>query len=459
MPGPLAPQQLSKEAHYGFFPNSIEEQMKDEILSKGKLETYWKLYPHLPKSLILKAEALTRGVRFTAAAVERAKELGSRFKTYYLFSFDHDSPKGFGESIKHVPEDFRLADGPIVQTRRGAVTPYSIDVIGDKLMFCEMGEPVWEIEGFSPPFDYYKETLHGVPMYEYAAITQWDLNIFITALRACQYWGPNEECKFCDINKNLRMNHELKQGKVVGLKKPDDTAEVVWRAVNEKNPGHRKPIRAQITGGAITGEVAGGLDDEAFYGQHVKRIRERVGKHLYIKLETIAKTREQAERLHEAGADGHEANPEVLDPKLFDYICPGKSKQFGGLGNWLRLVIESVEVFGEGNVTPDIVQGIEMSQPFGFKTAKEAAESTLSGVENLMRNGVVPRMVPWIVESGSFLTENRTPPLEYFLDTTQGWYDLWRKYKLPDVGGYPPRGSGSTDCHALIMDMGDSNYK
>jgi hypothetical protein len=174
---------------YSIFPNSLEEKLRDEILSKGKIETYSKLYPGFPKSVILKAEALTKGVSFTKAAMKKAAEIGSRVKSYFLFSYAADDLQKMGEDVKYIPEEFKLKDGPPVQVRTRDNSVYSVDVIDDKLMFCERGIPVWEVEELAHPFDYYMKSLHGVPMYEYAAISQWDHSLFVTAYRACQYWG------------------------------------------------------------------------------------------------------------------------------------------------------------------------------------------------------------------------------------------------------------------------------
>jgi hypothetical protein len=254
------------------------------------------------------------------------------------------------------------------------------------------------------------------------------------------------------------MNTAVKSGRVVALKKPEDVAEVAWNAINEKNPRHRTPRLVRVTGGAITATVTGGLSDAGFYGQFARRIREKVGKHLYIKLETLAKNDDECVRFLDAGANGIEANPEVLDRKLFEIICPGKAKQFG-YDEWIKSIIKSVDVFGEGHVTPDVVQGVEMAQPFGFKTVKDALTVTLNGFDYLMRNGVVPRMNPWFIEKGAYLSNNISPPLEYYIESTQGWNDLWRTYGLPDAAGDAPRGSGFTDCHSIYMDLGDSHYK
>jgi hypothetical protein len=163
----------------------------------------------------------------------------------------------------------------------------------------------------------------------------------------------------------------------------------------------------------------------------------------------VALTVEDCKKLFYAGVDIHEANMEVWDPQLFKWICPGKEK-YVGRDEWVKRLIESVEVFGVGNVCPVFVQGAEMAQPYGFKEVDAAVESTLNGWDYLMSYGVTPRFDIWALEAGSSFWETQKefypPPFEYFLKTTRGAYDLQRKYYLPTGHGYAG-GSGGYGVH------------
>src|SRR5438034_7657727 len=48
----------------------------------------------------------------------------------------------------------------------------------------------------------------------------------------------------------------------------------------------------------------------------------------------------------------------------------------------------AVDVMGEGNVSPNMVSGIEMVQPWGFATVSQALASPREGFETLMSHGV-----------------------------------------------------------------------
>lgn len=96
-------------------------------------------------------------------------------------------------------------------------------------------------------------------------------------------------------------------------------------------------------------------------------------------------------RFKEAGIKVYHPNYEVWDPDLFTKLCPGKTR-FIGRENWIRRIVESVDVFGPSHVIPNFVGGVELSKPYGFKTVAEAVKSTAEGLDFFMSHGVVPRL-------------------------------------------------------------------
>ncbi len=97
---------------------------------------------------------------------------------------------------------------------------------------------------------------------------------------------------------------------------------------------------------------------------------------------------------------------------------------------------------GEGRVSPNMVSGIEMQQPHGFDTVAEAVRSAREGFDFLMSHGVIPHLDTWCLEPGTGLSDNRPPPLDFFIQADVAWYETWRKYKLPPFEGYGPMGGG-----------------
>ena len=199
-----------------------------------------------------------------------------------------------------------------------------------------------------------------------------------------------------------------------------------------------------ITGGQILTKVDGLAEDD-LYLRYVEAIRDKIGNRWPISLQTAPKTKEVAKRYREAGVTAHETNLEVWDKRLFNIICPGKTKHYGW-DTWLKLMLDEVDIFGEGNVSSCFVEGVEMCQPWGFKTVDEAVKSSAEGFEYLMSHGVIPRPLEWAISGGSTLRDNVPPPLEYFVRINIAWYENWIKYRLPPVTRYNVAGEGREQC-------------
>jgi hypothetical protein len=149
---------------------------------------------------------------------------------------------------------------------------------------------------------------------------------------------------------------------------------------------------------------------------------------------------EAVKALRAAGVTSHNANLEVWDKRLFEIVAPGKQK-YVGYDRWLRNLYAAVDVMGEGNVSPNMVSGIEMVQPWGFNTVKEALTSAREGFETLMSHGVIPHLDTWCIEPGSRLEGHPPVPLDFLILADVAWYETWRKYNLPPFTGYGPMGA------------------
>jgi hypothetical protein len=156
-----------------------------------------------------------------------------------------------------------------------------------------------------------------------------------------------------------------------------------------------------------------------------------------------------------AGITCHNANLEVWDRRLFEAICPGKEK-FVGYDLWVRRLVEAVDILGEGRVSPNMVSGLEMAQPWGFDTVSDAVKSAREGFEFLMSHGVIPHLDTWCIEPGTRLSNNPPVPLDFLIQADIAWYETWRKYKLPPFEGYGPMGSPGVAVYGNTgsVDMG-----
>ena len=405
------------------------------------LESYFQKYPDVPKETILKQHMLSLGHWFSDAALDASA--GALVKSYRLFSYDlvPMSELKRGEH-RRVPEHFVLLNGPhamrpvAIQTSLSPYSPYLVDVVDGRLVLTVDGQVVAHVRIPKTPDYYFKSLPDGTPYHEIVAFGS-----FITIFRNCQYWGAKEECKFCDINENVR---QMKLSRDFTLTAPvKSVADVVTVVEQVASDAQKNGAGAQgfvLSGGTIT-KTLHGKNEVDFYEEYIRAIKNTATKPR-ITFEVNARPREEVQRYKDAGADHIHFNMEVWDKKLFPWINPGKAERVGW-DNWVRWMCDAVEVFGTGMVQPSFVSGIEMARPHGFQSVTAAVDSTCGGFEFLMSHGILPRPQQWRREPSTALcreAEQPPVPLEYYIRLTRTWYELYQKYrsKLPQFGTRKP---------------------
>ena len=260
------------------------------------------------------------------------------------------------------------------------------------------GKEICEVY-FPKPLKYYTRKFDdGTAYHEIIAF-----GYFVTVFRNCQYWGPDEECRFCDININARQMKESKDFTFNAPVKPVEYMVEVARSIEEdatEEVGFAPPIDFLITGGTIL-KTLHGKDELAFlFGI---RLGAQVGRPAALR---EPPNQWPGQRNHEAlpgrGRGLSSLEHGGLGQAAFRMDQPGKNRRVGWDG-WVRSMIDEVDVFGEGNVRPNFVGGVEMAKPYGFETVGEAVKSTSDGVDFMMRNGIIPRFNQWRREPGSNL--------------------------------------------------------
>ena len=400
------------------------------------LEDLFRRFPDVPREVILKIELLSKGHWFTDAALSATG--GSLVKSYRLFSYDLVGMNSLTRNeARQVPEWFYIFQGPydlrpvMIQTTMDPSSPYVVDVVDGRLVLTEDGHVLCNVSYPIAPDYYAKKFDDGVNYHEIISFGK-----FVTVFRNCQYWGPKEECRFCDINENARQMKESKTFTMNAPVKKVEYVEEVGREISREvlaREGHQGGVNFVITGGTITTTLRG-MDENAFYAQYTRALKYG-GPRRHVGLQTNAKTKEEIKWLHAEGMDEHNANMEVWDQRLFDWINPGKARRIGH-GEWIKRMIESVDVLGEFNVRPNFVGGIEMAKPHGFATISEAVASTTAGLEVMMGHGIDPRFNQWRREpQTNLLKEHEQPPIptEFYIRLMSNRYDLWKKFgfRLP----------------------------
>ncbi len=138
----------------------------------------------------------------------------------------------------------------------------------------------------------------------------------------------------------------------------------------------------------------------------------------------------QLARLYEqTGLSSYTSDLEVLDERLFNWICPGKAK-WVGYQEWKNRLVRAVDIFGRGNVGTGIVGGVELAKPQGFKTESQALESTLGEADWLAERGVTTVYIVWVPRPGSPFRDQQAPSLDYFIRLAEGLQDVRLRHGL-----------------------------
>lgn len=406
------------------------------------VDTLTKRYSHLPQEAVVKEDLLRSGIAFTRRALEIAG--AHQPKAYFIFSFDFVPLEQMEErEYQRAPEEICLEGGPrgfrrtVVSVRLNPHSPYRV-VEEEDACFLELdGARLCGVSYRTPPAYYSRSLANGKPLMEIAPTIEWGYLIYLTVYRICQYFGSDEECRFCDLNENYRQ--QIKAGRpYTAVKSVEEVLEAleIIAAIDSDSRAYT------ITGGSITSQLRG-LSEVDFYAQYAAAIESRFPDRWISKMVVQALPREQAQKFKDAGTKIYHPNYEVWDDRLFEQICPGKSR-YVGRREWITRILDAAKIFGPEHVIPNFVGGVEMARPYGFATVDEAIRSTREGLEFFMSQGISPRFTTWCPEPMTELGQANPEgaPLEYHLRLLETWRDTHARYRLPVPPGYGQPGSG-----------------
>jgi hypothetical protein len=236
----------------------------------------------------------------------------------------------------------------------------------------------------------------------------------------CDFWRlKGQGCRFCVMAANFKAG-----GKEAFLLL-EDVIETVSEAV--KTPGRDQSVF--LTGGTVLSGAEPLEGELELYLAILKGIGPLFGHRRFpSQLISTALTEDRLRRLYdETGLSSWTADIEVLDKRLFDWICPGKSRLIGYEG-WLDRLEAGARVFGRGHVNTGLVAGVELARPKGFPSEEEALSTTLAEAGRLMERGVWVVGCVWRVLKGSVFHRQRPASLEYHVLLARGLDSLRRRH-------------------------------
>jgi hypothetical protein len=417
-------------------PRAEEKQAAPAVI-----ENLFQRYPDIPIEAIFKEDLLRRGMAWS----EESLGIAGKFKrkAYFIFSFDMVPIDGMGQSENlKAPEEVRLIGGPyrfqpvIVSVRLNPGSPYRVEVEEGNLVLKLEGDALADVELQESPAYYDRAIANGKPLMDIAPTIEWGNLLYLTTFRLCQYFGAQEECRFCDINENYRQ--QIKSGRpYTSVKSVEEIVEALEIIAETDTVSEAYTV----TGGSITSTL-GGLSEVDFYSRYPEAIEKRFPRRWIGKVVVQALPKEEVQKLFDTGVQIYHPNYEVWDQNLFEILCAGKARYIGW-DEWMRRILDAATVFDPAHVIPNFVAGIEMSRPDGFETVDAAVRSTGEGLDFFMSHGISPRFTTWCPEPLSVLGKYQGgAPLEYHVRLLRIYRDTHAKYRLPTPPGYGEPGLG-----------------
>ena len=397
--------------------------------NEASFEQVAKENPLIPKLELLKIDVSRRGIKYTQKALEAVDPEIHQTELRYMFTEK--------SSLKPVSISFRDGNSitNILEAKEDAYrTPYLIDVVDGKIVLVDNDEIIEEIHYWEKPDYYRKKTSKGTPMWQVVNARPQRLDVMPND--QCHFWDkPGGGCKYCwaaggynkfDAKTHCRLDL-------------DDLRETIAEAL--KQPGRFSAV--MFSGGTIlSGEEL--CDDEVnMYIDVINAVGDNFkGERFPSQLIATSFNKKQLQKIYDnTKLMNYTADIEVLDAEKFAWICPGKN-EFVGYHNWKQRLYDAVDVFGKGNVNSGFVGGVELAQPNGFKSEKEALAIVLDEAEDLYAHGVGLAGGVWVASDVSIFRNQITPSLDYFAKLFVGLDELRRKYNFnPYMDDYRRCGS------------------
>ena len=357
-------------------------------------------------------------MNYTENALAHVDEKLHQLRGHYIFGARDNT-------LSPVPESLILRDGTTIlaDPTPANLNPYFVDHDGEAFFLRDKTEFIEKVDLWPQPAYYGKTTSAGTQMKFVITARPQRLNIFQSSF--CHFWANGKGCQFCDIVSHTQ--HQKKEWGIPTRLTPQDVEETLREAIKE--PGRFSGI-CLTAGSDIEGHEI--FDREVdFYVEILQAVgRVLKGRQFPSQLIGSAFNENQLARLHsETGLGSYTSDLEVLNERLFNWICPGKAEKIGYQG-WKARLVRAVDIFGRGRVNTGLVGGIELAQPNGFKNEDEALKSTLDEAEDLASKGVTTVFIVWVPRPGSRFKDQKNASLEYYIKLAQGLHDLRVKYKL-----------------------------
>lgn len=261
----------------------------------------------------------------------------------------------------------------------------------------ERNHQVYDVRLPPQPLWYDRPTSRGVLMSRIGVLQGTYLGIYINPV--CEFWGSSLNCRFCTTGQNV--------GEAESAAKTIEDVVDTCRAAKEESG---------VTFVHLNGGFQGG-HALAFAEPFVRAIKEDVGLLVGVQL-APERTLSQYDRLIELGVDHFSFCIELLDPKWFAEICPGKARTLGQ-----ELFFQAMEYCAarlpRGAVSGEIIAGIE------------PIANTIAGIERIARIGAFPTVCIFRPTVASQMADWPPPGYADMRTVMAAAYDACRRHRIP----------------------------
>jgi len=411
-------------------------------------------FPEIPRSIVIKTDLLTEGVRFTPLALEIGKWAVPEF-----LPWDREVHKGYAaigsdlvsQDWAWLPHSMSFPGGITAKVLydfiRHHTSPYEMQATDGEFCLAYEGEPLIDITFERRPQWLSRRLKDGRQMASVFVLSSPD-RLLGFPIRFCAYYQPEDICRFCCLNpsgKNIAKGDGYHDVIMSG----EAAADCLAAALDEMELRH-----VTLTGGALRDQRKE-AEIHAQVSEHLARVRDTRHANLAIQVMSAALDDDGLERLKEAGVDEVCFNMEVWEERLWPEIVPGKNRHIGR-DVWMQRLVNAVEVFGRGRVFCQFVIGVEMVSG-RMASHAEGIKSVLEGVEWCAQNGVQSRTHIWCNTPGSLYEPRPGPPTEYFLTISLERHKILQKYDMYFPAGAWP--AYSSTCHRCGYLSADSDFQ
>ena len=334
-------------------------------------------FPSLPKSAVIKAELLVRGMKM-------GRSLAQAIAEYRLAAGSRpDATPPL--KIDNVYIDIRPADD----------SPYEVVASEEGLLLTQDGQVISMAELPKPSVAMGIGNASGIPFAEIASLSPVSKVLTIQLLSGCQHALDDLACSFCSRTKS-DQHLDRSQEKM----KLEVFSEVTASLLNS----------GQIHGVMLTGGSLRDLDEEAVWlCEAVSRLRTVLPKDkILISASSQPLEPRGVEALAAAGLDQLDECVDVLNPASRARDIAGKHRsqlesalvERGGYSNLIDAAEASSDRLGTGALTTSFIAGAEMiASPDVGPTI--SLENEMEAVTALLGAGSMPRPIVWTPTEGS----------------------------------------------------------